>query len=65
MSDKTMKEATSYKKRLNIFKGATDASNKDKKTPYKGKRILRITEPELKMKGGGIAIKGTDFKGVR
>jgi len=60
-----MKTASGYQKKLKLMKKAVDASNKDKKTPFEGKRILRLTDLPEFSKGGGIAIKGTGFKGVR
>lgn len=52
MSDKKMKTASGYQKKLKLMKKAVDASNKDKKTPFEGKRILRLTDLPGEKAGG-------------
>jgi len=58
-----MEEATEYKNYLKALKKATDSVNEGKKS--KSKRSLRITEPVLRSRGGGISIQGTKFEGVK
>ena len=61
-----MEEAKEYKAYLKALKKATDSVAEDKKKTPKSKRILSMTtfSDGGMCRGGGAAVRGTNFKGV-